>query len=460
LSAPVDVAIVGGGLTGLVTALSVRENSDASIALLEAGSDLGGKIRTVRVGDVVVEAGADSFLARSPEGTELARRLGIDDELIAPDVFGALTSHDGNATRLPPGSVYGIPANVRSMLGATALTPAARIRALTEVLSPRKLRGPDVSVGDFVARRFGNQVVDRLVDPLLAGTRAGDVYDMSLGAALPQVDTVARRHRSLLLGLGSERRKGALDTGPPPFLKVRSGMSRLIEELSNRVAPEVDVRMNHPAELLRRAGTGFVLEGPEEVSARAVVFAAPAYAAASAVLPLDQDAAGLLGRIDYASVASVALVYPPKSFDAPPGISGVLVSGDPKATVAAITFYSQKWPQSGSTSDVLRCFVGRTGRHPALDLADKELVSAVTRDVRALCNVSVDPVETNVVRWERSLPQYSVGHNDRLRQIETRLLRLGPIFLAGAGYRGSGIPDCIRQGESAANRVLSFLKGG
>ena len=456
----VDVAVVGGGITGLVAALAVAESSGLSIALLEAEPALGGKIRTERVGAVDVEAGADSFLTRASEGLNLARRLGLGDDLVAPDIFGALVAYGEGSARLPEESVYGIPGSIRSVLGSPALAPAARLRVLSEMFTPRKLGGPDVSVGGFVSRRFGRQALDRLVDPLLAGTRAGDVNDMSLAAALPQIDALARRHRSLLLGIRSERRKGSLETGTPPFLKIRSGMSRLIEELRKRLVQRVDVRVGHPVARLRQSKRGVLLEGREDVDARAVILAAPAYAAGSAVGSLDEDAGDLLGRIRYASVASVALVYSPGSVASPPGVSGVLVSRGAARTVSAITYYSRKWPQADSAAAVLRCFVGRAGRHPALDLPDAELVSKVTRDVHSLCDVTSDPVTANVVRWERSLPQYSVGHLDRLRVIESKLRERGPIFLAGAGYRGSGIPDCIKQGETAADVALAFLQGG
>ena len=456
----VDVAVVGGGIAGLAAALDVADNSTASIALLEAGSALGGKIRTERVGAIDVEAGADSFLARTPEGPSLARSLGLDDDLVEPNVFGALVAYDKGRARLPEGSVYGIPGSVRSVLAFSALSPVARLRALSEVLAPRKLGGRDVSVGDFVARRFGRQALDRLVDPLLAGTRAGDVRDMSLAAALPQVDALARRHRSLLLGISSERRRGSIQTGAPPFLKVRSGMGKLIEELGRRLAQRVDVRLGHPVERLLLSKGGVVLEGREDVRARAVIFAAPAYAASSAIESLDEEAAELLGRIGYASVASIAVVYRPESIPLPPDVSGLLIGTRAARTVSAITFYSQKWSLPIEGGVVLRCFVGRADRHPALDLPDSELVSRVTSDLRSLLDVAGDPVGSNVVRWERSLPQYSVGHLDRLAVIEARLRERGPVFLAGAGYRGSGIPDCIRQGQTAANRVLSLLPKG
>lgn len=456
----VDVAVVGGGITGLTAALVVADNSTASVALLEAGSALGGKIRTERIGEIEVEAGADSFLARTPEGPSLARDLGLDGDLVEPKVFGALVAYDKGRERLPVGSVYGIPGSVRSVLGSSPLSPAARIRALGEVLTPHKLGGRDVSVGDFVTRRFGKQTLERLVDPLLAGTRAGDVGKMSLAAALPQVDSLARRHRSLLLGISSEKRRGSMQTGTPPFLKVRSGMGKLIEALTSRLAQRVDVRLDHPVKGLQPSNGGVVLAGHEDVRARTVIFAAPAFAAESAVEAWDEDAAKLLGSVGYASVASVALVYPPESIALPPDVSGMLIGAGAARTVSAVTFYSQKWGLPVENGVILRCFVGRADRHPALDLPDSELVPRVTSDVRYLLDVTADPVATNVVRWERSLPQYSVGHLDRLAVVESRVRGLGPVFLAGAGYRGSGIPDCIRQGQTAANRVLSLLSKG
>jgi oxygen-dependent protoporphyrinogen oxidase len=455
-----DVVIVGGGITGLAAANFLAANSSASIALFESEPTLGGKIRTERIGNVIVEAGADSFLARTPEAVRLAQSVGLAEELVSPDVFGALIATGRGLTPLPGGSVYGIPGSVRALARAKALTPAGRLRALAEMLSVGKHRDPDTSVGEFIGRRFGRQVLDRLVDPLLAGTRAGEVKDMSLAAALPQVDALARKHRSLLLGIGSERRRGQIESGSPPFLTIQSGMHRLVEALERRLASRVEFHLGSAVQSIHSDGARVVIEGQQTTHAKSVVFTAPAFAAGAALRSLDADAAALLARTEYASAASVALVYPPGGVVTPPGFSGILVPKGAAQTISALTFYSQKWTHATTDASVLRCFVGRAGRHPALDLPDVALVDEVAADVRALCRVSGEPTASNVVRWERSLPQYSVGHLQRLDEAERLLAARAPVFPAGAGYRGSGIPDCIKQGEAAAKRVVSLFKGG
>jgi oxygen-dependent protoporphyrinogen oxidase len=311
-------------------------------------------------------------------------------------------------------------------------------------------------VGAFVRRRFGRAALAELVDPLLAGTRAGDADDMSLAAALPHIDFLARRHRSVIRGLRDARRRGALESGPPPFLTVRGGLGRLVEHLVRDLQGRAELRSATPVVRVEAGDAGFVvhLAGGGRRPVAGVVLAVPAHRASGLLRDASPTAAAELAAIAHASVAAATLVYPPGTFDPPAGTSGMLVAGGGGGTLSACSWFSTKWPHSAPGGEtVIRGFVGRSGRHPALDLDDERLTARLATDLRDALGIAAPPRRTFVTRWENGLPQYAVGHLERVGRIEAALARWPRLALAGASYRGSGLPDCIRQARAAADRV-------
>jgi oxygen-dependent protoporphyrinogen oxidase len=458
---PPPVAVVGGGISGLAAALALIEG-DAEVVLLEAGPRFGGKVATRTVGSVVVEEGADSFLDREPHGRALCEAVGLGDELVAPAVFGAVIWSRGRLRPLPPGFSFGLPLSPWAAWRHGPLTARGAARAAADLVLPGPLRGPDVSVASWVRRRFGVATLENLVDPLLAGTRAGSVDELSLAAALPTVDELARRHRSVILGLRRARHGGgAPDTGPPPFLAPRGGMTRLVDHLVRDLEGRgAHLRTGARVTELQEDRDGFRLRTADgdDFPASGAVLALPAYDASSVLGALSPAAAAGLATIPHATVAVVTLAYAPDAFVPPENSSGMLVPRREQRTLAACSWTSLKWPGSAPPSGeiVVRAFVGRTGRHPALRLTDHDLAERVAIDLDAALAPSSAPRLVAVSRWNRGLPQYHVGHLDRLDQVEATLTRWPRIALAGASFRGSGLPDCIRQGHAAALRVLGL----
>lgn len=446
------VAVVGGGITGLAAAHYLAK-SGAEIVVLESSGRLGGKVLTERHGGLTVEAGPDSFLDREPAAASLCRELGLGRDLVSPARFGALVWTGTKLAQLPAGFPHGIPSSPYRAWRSGLLSGRGALRACTDLFNPRPVSGPDLSLGAFVSHRFGSEVLENLVDPLLAGTRAGGAESLSLAAATPVIDSLARRNRSLIAGL-----RGPDPTGTPPFLAVDGGMDRLVERLAAVLGERAEVRTGAGVARVQSSTKGFELKlaAGGTVEAQAVILAVPAFAAAALLAQLSPRAAARLATIQYASVASVTLVFPQGSWTPPEGTSGLLVSRAARATLAACSWTSHKWPETAPAdgSLVMRCFAGRSGADPALQVPDDELARRLAADLRAAIGLDVSPVRSKVTRWERGLPQYAVGHLERVAAAERALEAYPGVTLAGAGYRGSGLPDCIRQGQEAAARVL------
>lgn len=437
-------AVVGGGITGLLTAYRLQQ-AGHRVTVFEASPTVGGKIRGSAVGGIEIEEGPDAFLPRDEAPLELLAELGLEDT-VEPAVFGAYIWHRDELRKLPEGSPYGIPRSPTAAREAGLLGPLGAFRAGLETLNRSPLTGPDISIGQFVRARFGNEVATNMVDPLLAGVRGGTADGISLAAAAKEIDALARNNRSLLVALRSQ------EPAKPRFIAPPGGVSRMVEVLAARLD---DLRPGGPVAALEVKGKKVeVTAGPGAEAFDGVVLASAPYAAAELVEDIASDAADALRKIEYASVAVIALVYPPGSYEVPADGSGFLVPTGSGLTISACTWYSSKWPKVTSDGrQVARCVVGRSADDPNIDLTDDELVAAAHRDLQTTMKVSAPVLSHRVTRWRRGIPQYAVGHLDLVTTIEQTLLGAGPIVVAGAGYRGSGIPDCIAQANAAASQI-------
>lgn len=452
------VVVVGGGISGLVaTRELVRSGLGAS--LVEEADRLGGKIATVMVDDIEIDAGPDSFLARDPAAVELCRDLGLGDQLVAPAVFGAYVWLGRDLRKVPTGFPYGLPVEPLAAWRTGVLTARGAARAAADLVLPGRLTDSDVSIGEFVTARFGNEALERLVDPLLAGTRAGRADDISLRAATPQIDALARSDRSVIRAVRRERRRGRLESGPPPFLAVEDGIARVVDRLHDELDGKADVQTGRRVTRIDIEGGRYGLETTDgDIDADAVILAVPAFVAAHLIEEALPDPAALLACIEYASVAVATLVFSPRSFASPREGSGFLVPSGAGRTVAACTWYSTKWPHVAPADgrQIVRAFVGRAAGDGSLAATDDELIARVVEELHDAMAFAEPPMASALTRWERALPQYAVGHAERMDEIETLL---PPAFaLTGAGYRGSGLPDCIRQAQQAAARIRATLE--
>lgn len=475
MTEPRAVVIVGGGIAGLATAFYLHEKASAAgvavrCTVLETSPSWGGKIVTHRIEDLVTEAGPDSFLSQKPWALELCDRLGLTDQVINTNETGkkAFVFSRGRLHELPEGLVMFSPSHLGPFLKSGLLSPAGLARMGLDLVLPGRRSTEDESLASFFRRRLGREAFERLIEPLMAGIYAGDAEEMSLQATFPRFQELERRYGSIIRGMMAARKTAAERTGPKRtmFVSLKNGLGELVSALVDRLDRERTVlRAGTAVEAMRvrshRLGRwmyDLVFEDGSAVSAESVVLAVPAYAAAQLVRPLTPIAAGLLDGIPYASTATIALAYEAAAVGSSVQGFGFVVPRVEGRDLLAATWTSLKWPHRAPSDRLLaRCYVGGVGREEILALSDDDLIKRVQGDLTSICGLAAAPRYVEVNRWPNAMPQYRLGHLSRIDQIETALDRFRGLFLTGAGYRGVGIPDCIRDAGSTADRIVRFL---
>jgi oxygen-dependent protoporphyrinogen oxidase len=448
------VVIVGAGMSGLSCAWALRGRADAVV--IEAGARPGGNVLTEKKDGFVLDAGPDAWIATKPDASALAREAGLDGELIGtrPEFRRVYVAWGSRLHPMPEGVVLGVPTRIAPMLATRLFSLRGKARMGLEPLVRRRRFGgdDDESVGDFVSRRLGREAADRLAAPLLGGIFAGDAHRLSVRAAFPQLVEQEAKYGSLIRAMRAMRRAPARRGGGSAFVSLRSGMSLFPET----VAQALDVRLGVRAERIARAGTRWEMatsSGP--LACDAVVVATPPHAAAALFGPLDDDAARLVGDIRCGSSAAVFLGYRRGDVEHPLDATGFVVPRGVENKLVACTFVSSKWEARAPEGHVLlRAFVGGAGREAVLDQSDEALVAIARRELGVLLGRLGEPVLTRVFRHVRASPQPEVGHLARMHAIRERLDALPGIHLIGNGYDGTGIPDCIKQGRAAAERIV------
>jgi oxygen-dependent protoporphyrinogen oxidase len=468
--APERVVVVGGGISGLAAAWELTGGGEGradaqAVSVLEASPRLGGALRSDEFGGRTVDMGPDGFLGRRPEAVDLCHELGFAGALVPIAGRGASVWARGRLRPLPDGLALGIPTRFRPAARSGILGVRGALGLARDALLPRPdVRGPigDRAIGPLVARKLGQRVVDTMVDPLIGGIHAGAVDDMSAAAVFPPLLAAAQRRGGLMRALRAEVPAPDPD-GPPLFWAVDGGMASLVQALAGRLCDRgVDIRLSAPADRLERTGAGWAVWSDGQASgADAVVLATPAPTTAALLEPHDDEAAGLLGAIEYASV--VLVTFRAGGDDVPPDLhgTGFLVprrsphKGRDAWAVSACTFLDRKWPHLARDGEVLlRASLGRLDDDRPGEWSDAEVVERAWDELGALMGVTGAPVEAVVVRCPRSFPQYRVHHLLRTAGAEAAVARLGGVALAGAAYRGVGIPACIASGRAAAHSVL------
>ncbi len=449
------VAVVGGGVAGLAAAHRLVERGVSDVLLLEASDRLGGSIATERRDGFTIEAGADSFLTEKPWAAELCERLGVPLVGTREGERRTYVVHDGRIEPLPEGFLLLAPTDLRALAASPLFSWRGKLRMALDLVLPRRADAADESLAHFVRRRLGREALERVAEPLAGGIYTADAERLSLAATMPRFRELERRHGSVIRGLraetGASRAAGARYS---LFAAPADGMGALVEALARRL-PEGVVRLRAPVgELAHDGATWRLRAGGEALAADALVLAAPAHAVAPLLAPLDAALGRMLGEIEYASSATVTLAY--RSADVPGARGfGFVVPAVERRALIACTYASRKFPgRAPEGHEMLRAFVGGALRSDALARDEAALVDVVRGELRDLVGITAAPELTRVHRHPLAMPQYAVGHLERVAAIEARAAALPALALAGAAYRGVGVPDCVRSGAAAADQVL------
>ncbi|MGV9836420.1 protoporphyrinogen oxidase [Nocardia niigatensis] len=445
------VAVVGGGISGLVAAYRMRKalGDAAELILVERRDRVGGILRTVEIEGDPVDLGAEAFVGRRPEIPELMGELGIEDQLVHPAGKRPLVWSNGAGHRLPERTLMGIPAGPESVAG---LVDAQTLAAIEQEPSRplRWERGSDVSVGELVRDRFGEQVVRRSVDPLLGGVYAGLADSIGVRAALPTLAAALDRGATSLT-------RAVSDALPPPstapvFGGIRDGYRVLLDAL--RTAADVKAEIGTAVTTLTRTAQGWRLDPVGDVDA--VILATPAPVTAELLREVAPQAAELAAGIELASSAVVALALPPET--ALPDNSGILVATGEPLRAKAFTLSSRKWPHLAARDVALvRASFGRFGDPTPLSWSDDDLITAAVEDLTTVTSADIRPLRAVVQRWPGGLPQYAPGHTTRIADLRSATADLPGLALAGAYLDGVGVPACAATGTKAAARIIDHL---
>jgi protoporphyrinogen/coproporphyrinogen III oxidase len=465
--------IVGGGIAGLAAAFFLRD-CGVAVTVLEGSPRLGGKLAVSEVGGVAVDEGAEALLARRPEGTDLIGAVGLAGGLQDPGTTAAGIWSRGRLHPLPKRQFMGVPADLDELQASGILSDAGLARARDDLRLPVTPRDGDVPVAGYVGARFGGELVDRLVDPLLGGVYAGRSDGLSFEATLGGLAAASLQHRSLAEAAASLLpAPGTAGGTPAPARPVFTTLSGGLGTLPPAVAARSGAVVRTGAmvrELARTAtadGEGWRLtvgpaRAPERLDADAVILAVPARPASRLLdgVPGASAAASALAEIGYASMAIVTLAYPAGAFPRRPEGSGYLVPAVDGRAIKAVTFSTVKWPhlRSGDAGlEIVRCSVGRIGEEAVLQRDDAELAGIAAAELAAATGVRGEPADARVSRWGGALPQYAVGHTGRVERIRASVAAQPGLAVCGAAYDGVGIPACIASARLAAEQVLAYL---
>ncbi|MHA7966005.1 protoporphyrinogen oxidase [Paenibacillus sp. CAU 1782] len=518
-----QIVIAGGGITGLSAAYYLEQlckthNVDADIVVVEKSSRFGGHVHTGRKNGFVIERGPDSFLARKTSILELMQELGMGNEVVGtrPEASHSYIAYRNRLHPIPDGFMLGVPTKWKPFITTRLLSLRGKMRASLDLVLPRRSDMGDESLGGLLRRRLGNEVLEQIAEPLLAGIYAGNADSLSVKATFPMLQETEQKHRSLIVGMlgvkksrmsmskpkasgavatsktttkavavpqASQEQTGAEATMKPSasqeqaaantakaqqapkapkssmFLSAKGGLEGIVERLEAALADNASLMKNTEISGIVREGELYAVQLTDGSSlyADAMIIATPAHVAAR-LIPNERISI-VLSSIPYASVMNVVLAYREQDAGISLQASGFVVPRKEERTVTACTWTSSKWAHTAPQDHILlRAYVGKYGRNDANALSDDELITQVRDELKDMMGISATPIFTEVNRLPHSMPQYQVGHLDRMDELEVQLAEAMPgIYLGGGGYRGIGVPDCISQGKDMANKLLKGL---
>jgi oxygen-dependent protoporphyrinogen oxidase len=458
------IAIIGGGIAGLSAAFFLekarRAGTDLQWTLFEKSGRLGGVIQTERRDGFVIEAGPDSFLSAKPDGARLCQELGIGDQLISSNDADRKTYIlvKGRLVPIPQGLEFMVPTRVWPMATTPLFSFKTKLRMAAELFSSARKGAGDESVGDFVRRHFGQEMVDRVAEPLLAGVYGGNAEHLSIRAVLPRFAEMEREHGSLvratLKAKAQFRSKAPAGAKPQPlFTSLKNGMQQMVEALVAAL-PQASIRLGQPNLSLRPANDDWQVEnaGINE-KFQAVLLAVPAPSAAALLRQFHPALIEGLGKIEYTSSAAVALAY--NEADLPPG-HGFLVPRSEGRKMMACTFVHKKFPHRAPEGmKLLRCFFSSSRMPDLLTHSEESLQQIARQELKEILGLNAEPRFARTFRWDRAMAQYETGHLDRVAEMEKIIAAMPGFHIIGNSFHGIGVPDCIKSARVAVEQITS-----
>jgi oxygen-dependent protoporphyrinogen oxidase len=469
------IIIVGGGIAGLAAAHRLTELNKVKalgleLMVLEASPRLGGCIATERVGDFLIELGPDSFITEKPWALQLCERLDLTPRLIStnPAYQKVYVVHNGRLEALPEGFFLLAPTRLWPFIQTPLFSWRGKLRIGAELLIPRGNSGCDETLASFVRRRFGEEALERVAQPLIGGIYASDPEQLSLAATMPRFQEMEKNGRSVVRAMWLEHRRARKrQTGSGVrwslFVTLAGGMQELVEAIVSRL-PAGNVHLNTRVIGLKRhtekSVWSVMTDTGQTIEATALILASPAYQSAEILRSVAADLSDQLEGIPYASTATVNLAYGQTDFPRPLDSFGFVVPASEKRKIMACTFSSLKYPQRAPVGQILlRAFVGGSLQPVLLQNDDATIVRDVCEELKSLLGVNSTPLFSRIQRHPDSMPQYHLGHPERTKRIEAALEKFAGLALAGSAYHGVGISDCVRTGEEAAERIINQLSG-
>lgn len=471
------VLIIGGGITGLSTAFYTQQylkaqGIEGEITLVEKSDRLGGKINTLYRDNFVIEKGPDSFLARKMPMIDLARELGIEDQLTGTNAAAKknyILLHN-KLHLMPPGLVLGIPTKWLPFAKTGLISLKGKVRAALDLVLPARKSSGDESLGHFLERRLGSEVREHMAEPLLGGIYAGDPRTLSLQATFPQFAQLEKKHGSLIRGMMESRKHPVVPANTPEvaknsiFLTFKRGLTGLLDALipalyQTRLLTGLGVVGIHKHKETKQYPYEITLDNGEVLDADVVIVTAPASVAAK-LLQETVPAAQHLEHIQYVSVGNVIMAFDRKQIDHPLDGSGFVVPRKEGRHITACTWTSSKWVHTSPTDKVLlRCYIGRSGEEAIVSESDEVILAKVRKDIQELMGISAEPLFYEITRLHHSMPQYPVGHLELIGEVRSQLAEHMPgVYVTGAAFEGVGLPDCIRQGRDTAKQAVEGLR--
>lgn len=461
------IAIIGSGISGLSAAFTLEEKRRAGVAVeyvvFESSPRLGGVLVTEHLDGCLVEAGPDSFLTEKPWAADLCRQVGLADQLIGSNDADRKTYIlvKGRLVVIPDGLMFMVPTKILPTVFSSLFSFGTKLHMAREWFHPPRKAEADETVASFVERHYGSEMVDRLADPLLSGVYGGEAAQLSVRAVLPRFVEMEAKHGSLGRAMLAARRKmpsAANAPARPLFTSLKDGMQQLVDAVVARLSSAA-LRTSTPVQSIQpQTGGWLVSAGYASDQFDAVIVATPAQASAALLQSASANLASELGAIQYTSSITVNLGYDQQVRSSlPPGFGFLVPHSEGKQMLAA-TFVHNKFPhRAPEDRALLRCFVGGARNEQVLQVPEEEILPIVREELRQIIGLTAEPRFARVYKWRGAMAQYGVGHLERLERIERLRQQLPGLALAGNGYRGIGVPDCVRSGSEAAGQVLSAI---